>query len=478
MSWLERGTSMTPRQNPGFPTRLQVGAVVGVVVLVVVGVWTLSSQTSPGTSPSPSAGIGLASQLPGTSGSGSLAPSVSLAPGASLAPGTSAGVSPAANGTPAAGKTPAPTTKPAVTPTPKPTPKPTPTPTPKPVTAIKLASAYSGFSHPIFVTGAHDGTNRLFVVEQSGHIRVIVKGKTQSADFLNISGLINFDGAEQGLLGLAFNPSFKTNGYFYVYYNQANGGNAGNIIIARYTALHGTNVANAGSAKLMINPIPHTQFPNHNGGDMAFGPNGLLYFGTGDGGSGGNPTGTSQSQSSYLGKMLRINVNSATPITPTIWAYGLRNPWRWSFDSATGDMWIGDVGQDRYEEIDHVSRAQVLSSTKINFGWNVWEGRSCYPSGTSCSSHGVTMPVAVYDHSLGCAVIGGYVYRGPVAGLRGNYFYSDDCSGRIWRLVAKTGNQTGVQVANTGLNVTSFGTDDAGNEYVVAANGTIYRIGL
>ena len=316
------------------------------------------------------------------------------------------------------------------------------------------------------------------MVEQTGHIRVIVKGKTQSTDFLNISGLINYDGAEQGLLGLAFNPSFKTNGYFYVYYNQANGGNAGNIMIARYTALNGTNVVNASSAKLMISPIPHTQYGNHNGGMMAFGPNGLLYFGTGDGGSGGNPTGTAQSLSSYLGKMLRINVNSATPIKPTIWAYGLRNPWRWSFDSGTGDMWIGDAGQDRYEEIDHVSRSQVLSSTRINFGWNVWEGRACYPSGTSCSAHGVTMPVAVYGHGLGCVVIGGYVYRGPVAGLRANYFYGDNCSGRIWRLVAKAGNQTGVQVADTSLSISSFGTDDAGNEYVVSLGGTIYKIGL
>lgn len=346
------------------------------------------------------------------------------------------------------------------------------------MTKIKLALAYSGFTKPIFITGARDGTNRLFVVEQTGHIRVIVNGKVQSTDFLNISGLINYDGAEQGLLGLAFNPSFKSNGYFYVYYDQANGGNAGNIMIARYTALHGANVASAASAKLMISPIPHTQFPNHNGGDMAFGPNGLLYFGTGDGGSAGNPTGTSQSQSSYLGKMLRINVNSATPIKPVIWAYGLRNPWRWSFDSATGDMWIGDVGQDRYEEIDHVSKAQVLSSTKINFGWNEWEGRSCYPSGTSCSAHGVTMPVAVYGHNLGCAVVGGYVYRGPVAALRGNYFYGDDCSGRIWRLVAKPGNQTGVQVADTSLSISSFGVDDANNEYVVSLSGSIYRIGL
>ncbi len=456
------------RQTQGFPSPLQIALVVGAVVVVVGAVWLLGGATAPGPSASPTGGIGLTSQLPGTSSAagGSAGPGASLAPGTSAAPGTS--VKP--------GTTPKPTTKPTAKPTPKPTPKPT--AAPKPVTAVKLALAYSGFTKPIFVTGARDGTNRLFVVEQTGHIRVIVKGKTQSTDFLNIAGLINYDGAEQGLLGLAFSPTFKTNGYFYVYYNMANGGNPGNIMIARYTALHGTNVASTGTAHKMIAPIPHTQFGNHNGGDMAFGPDSLLYFGTGDGGSGGNPTGTSQSLSSYLGKMLRINVNTSGTAKPVIWGYGLRNPWRWSFDSATGDMWIGDVGQERYEEIDHISRTHVLSSTRVNFGWNVWEGRSCYPSGSSCSSHGVTMPVAVYDHSLGCAVVGGYVYRGSLAAMRGNYFYSDNCSGRIWRLLAIPGNQTPVQVADTSLSVSSFGLDDSNNEYVVSLNGSIYRMGL
>jgi len=281
-----------------------------------------------------------------------------------------------------------------------------------------------------------------------------------------------------GLLGLAFSPSFRTNGHFYVYYNQSG---SGNIVVVQYTAANHTNVADAGSAKILITPIDHTAYSNHNGGMLAFGPDGLLYFGTGDGGGAGNPLHSAQNLSSMLGKILRINVN-VTGAKPVIWAYGLRNPWRWSFDSATGDIWIGDVGQDRYEEIDHVSRAAVESSTKVNFGWNVWEGRSCYPSGTSCSAHGVTMPVAVYAHgsneSVGCAVTGGYVYRGPVAALRGNYFFGDYCTGRIWRLVAKSGNQTPVQVADTSLNITSFGTDDAGNEYVVSAAGRIYRIGL
>jgi hypothetical protein len=214
---------------------------------------------------------------------------------------------------------------------------------------------------------------------------------------------------------------------------------------------------------------------------LAFGPDGLLYFGTGDGGSGGNPTGSAQNLNSLLGKILRINVNLALPRPPTIWAYGVRNPWRFSFDSATGDIWIGDVGQDKFEEIDHVSRAGVVSSTRINFGWNHWEGRACYNPATGCSAAGVTMPVAVYDHgpgdSIGCAVMGGYVYRGPVVALRGNYFFSDNCSGRIWRLTAKAGNQTPVQVLDTGLHPNAFAVDDAGNMYVVT-NGGLYKIGL
>ncbi len=198
------------------------------------------------------------------------------------------------------------------------------------------------------------------------------------------------------------------------------------------------------SAKLMISPIPHTQFPNHNGGDMAFGPDGLLYFGTGDGGSGGNPTGTSQSLGSYLGKMLRINVNSATPIKPDDLGLRPAQPLalvvRLRRPATCGSATSARIATRRSTTS---AGPTVLSSHRVNFGWNIWEGRTCYPPGTGCSSHGITMPVAVYGHSLGCAVVGGYVYRGPVAGLRGNYFYGDDCSGRIWRLVAKAGNQTG-----------------------------------
>jgi glucose/arabinose dehydrogenase len=459
-------TPLSPKTSPLSSTRVRVGALLGVVVIVILAGWTLTATAKPGGSPSPSSGIGQASLAPG----GSAASSTGA--GSSSTPGGSGGVAPSAGAT-KPGATPATGKKP----TPAPTPRRTPTPAPRAVTSIKLATAYSGFSAPIFVTGAHDGTNRLFVVQQSGQIKVIVSGKTQATPFLNISGLIKY-GGEQGLLGLAFSPSFRTNGHFYVYYNQAG---SGNIVVVQYTAANHANVADAGSAKILISPIDHTAYSNHNGGMLAFGPDGLLYFGTGDGGGAGNPLESAQNLNSMLGKILRINVN-VSGAKPVIWAYGLRNPWRWSFDSATGDIWIGDVGQDRYEEIDHVSRAAVVGSTKINFGWNVWEGRSCYPSGTGCSAHGVTMPIAVYAHgtneSVGCAVTGGYVYRGPVAALRGNYFFGDYCSGRIWRLVARSGNQTPVQVADTALNITSFGTDDAGNEYVVAANGRIYRIGL
>jgi glucose/arabinose dehydrogenase len=444
------------------------------VILAVLGVGALDNLTGGTQSRSTSPGIVERSQPASSGGSGTIGSNVSESPGSALTPGGS-GNPP---GSPSPDETP--TTKSIAKPTAKPIakPTPTPTPTPKPVTAIRLSAVLSGFSNPIFITGAHDGTDRLFVVEQSGHIRVVVNGRTRATDFLDISGLVAY-GGEQGLLGLAFSPTFRSDGHFFVYYNMAG---TGNIVVVRYTASRGTNVADAGSALRMITPIDHTAYTNHNGGMLAFGPNGLLYFGTGDGGGAGNPLNSAQNLSSKLGKILRINVNSATPVTPAVWAYGLRNPWRWSFDSATADMWIGDVGQDRYEEIDHVSRAQVLGSVKINFGWNIWEGRACYPSGTGCSARGVTMPVSVYAHgpadSIGCAVVGGYVYRGPVVRLRGNYFFGDYCSGRIWRLMAKSGNQSMVQVANTALNISSFGTDDVGNEYVVAQSGTIYKIGL
>jgi glucose/arabinose dehydrogenase len=446
---------MTPRQDRASSTPVRIGAIVGVIVgvifLVVLAGWTLSSLTGPSASPAAGAGISQTSLAPGASGSSG--PNGSLTADGKPAP------SPALIST----KKPGPT----------PTPARTPAPTPRPVTAIKLSSALTGFSQPIFVTGADDGTNRLFVVQQTGQIKVVVSGKTQAKAFLDISGLVKF-GGEQGLLGLAFSPQYKSNGHFYVYYNQAG---TGDIMVARYTATHNSNVADGGSAKLLISPIDHTAYANHNGGMLAFGPDGLLYFGTGDGGGAGNPLESAQNLSSLLGKILRINVN-VSGAKPTIWAYGVRNPWRWSFDSATGDMWIGDVGQARYEEIDHVSRAAVVGTTKIDFGWNIWEGRACYEPATGCSATGVTMPVAVYAHDVGCAVVGGYVYRGPLAALRGNYFFGDYCSGRIWRLVARAGNQTAVQVADTSLSITSFGQDDEGNLYVVSSAGNIYRMGL
>ncbi len=467
---------MTPRPNPVSSTQLRIGAVAGVIVLVALAGWTVSTLTGP--SPSPSSGFGLVSQLPAGSGSqipgdsnpGDSNPGTSGPTGSgSPVPSGPAGSSPTAGVTPTPGATPVPTKKPG--------PTPTPVPTPKPVTAIKLGAAVTGFSNAIFATGAHDGTNRVFVVQQTGQIKLLHNGGAATT-FLDISGKVQY-GGEQGLLGLAFDPHYSTNGHFYVYYTApdptSNGG--GKIVIERYTASVGT--ANAASGTLMITPIQHPDFKNHNGGMIAFGPDGLLYFGTGDGGSGGNPTGSAQNLGSLLGKILRVNVNGNQPFPrpPTTWAYGVRNPWRWSFDSATGDVWIGDVGQDKYEEIDHVSRAGVVSSTRINFGWNHWEGRACYNPSTGCSAQGITMPVAVYDHSLGCAVIGGYVYRGPVAGLRGNYFFSDNCSGRIWRLEAKAGNQTPVQVLDTGLHPNAFAVDDAGNMYVVTSGG-LYKIGL
>ena len=469
---------MTQRQNASATTQVKIAAVVGTIALIFLAGWTVTTLTGSNPGPSPTSGFGLVSQSPGASGSltpGSSSPGPSV-PGESLVPGESPGTSPTAGTSPTPRATPAPTKKPG----PTPAPRPTPAPTPKPVTAIKLAGAITGFSNAIFATGAHDGTNRIFVVQQSGQIKILHSGAAPTT-FLDISAKVQY-GGEQGLLGLAFDPHFSSNNRFYVYYTAPGPDSGGKEVVARYTATaHNSNVANPASEVLMVAPILHPTYQNHNGGMLAFGPDGLLYFGTGDGGSGGNPTGTAQNLHSLLGKILRINVNVALPTTPAIWAYGVRNPWRFSFDSATGDIWIGDVGQDKYEEIDHVSRAAVVSRTLVNFGWNHWEGRACYNPATGCSAAGVTMPVAVYAHgagdSIGCAVMGGYVYRGPVVGLRGNYFFSDNCSGRIWRLAAKAGNQTPVQVLDTGLHPNAFAVDDAGNMYVVSGGG-LYKIGL
>jgi glucose/arabinose dehydrogenase len=350
----------------------------------------------------------------------------------------------------------------------------------------------SGLSKPVLVTDAGDGSGRLFVVQQGGKIRVFKGGSLLAAPFLDLTANVLSTGFEQGLLGLAFHPSFETNGKFYVYFTlKSNGAQVVNEyrVAAPYTA---DTAAWQTGRRILTMTDPYS---NHNGGHMAFGADGYLYIGTGDGGSAGDPGNRAQSTTSLLGKMLRLDINGTAngkqyrvPATnpyvgiagwDEIWAIGLRNPWGWSFDRANGDLWIADVGQNRYEEID-VSRASAgVAGRKANYGWRQWEGRHCYNPSTGCSATGKTMPVSEYFHDSGnCSVTGGYVYRGTAyPALVGGYFFADYCSGKLWSIAAtSTWPATRVQHVDSPLQITSFGEDEFGNVYIVFQQGYVYRL--
>ena len=306
-----------------------------------------------------------------------------------------------------------------------------------------------------------------------------------STPFLDIRSRVSCCG-ERGLLGLAFSPSYKTNGKFYVDYTDK----SGNTVIAEFHR-SSTNRASTTARVLMKIKQPYA---NHNGGMVAFGPDGMLYIGMGDGGSGGDPGNRAQNRSNVLGKILRIDVRTRTgklaygiPTTnpyahkagdDRVWAYGLRNPWRFSFDAATGDLWIGDVGQDRFEEIDRATKASG-GGRAANFGWRVMEGKSCYRPSSGCNKTSKRLPIATYSHSLGCAVVGGYVYRGTAyPALTGAYLFSDNCTGRIWALTANgASSQTPQQLMNTGMAISSFGQGEDGTLYVAdLVGGAVYKV--
>jgi glucose/arabinose dehydrogenase len=352
---------------------------------------------------------------------------------------------------------------------------------------IGLTSFMSGLSGPVQVTNAGDGSKRLFVVEQRGVIKVWRSGHGLST-FLDMRSRVAF-GGERGLLALAFHPSFERNRKFYVLFTEKG---TGDVIVAEFKASASNRNRAVPSSFRRLLRIGHRAHANHNGGMLAFGTrNGFLYISVGDGGGAGDTANNAQSRKTRLGKILRIDVNGTSsglayriprnnPYAHSliykreIWSRGLRNPWRFSFDRLTGDLWIGDVGQGAWEEIDHAT----LSGTggrDANYGWHVMEGNACYQTG--CDTAGFTMPVAVYDHSQGCAVIGGYVYRGPQAILRGAYLFSDVCSGKIWSIVAAGPSpQTPTLMADTGLGITSFGEGESGTVYITAQNGHVYRL--
>jgi glucose/arabinose dehydrogenase len=354
---------------------------------------------------------------------------------------------------------------------------------------LALVSPVGGFSSPVGIVNAADGSGRLFVIEQPGRIRIVKNGALLSTPFLDISTHIS-SGGERGLLGLAFPPGFATKQHFYVYYTNP----AGDIVIARYrVSATNADAADAGSEQIVIT-VPHPTNSNHNGGQLNFGPSdGFLYAGTGDGGSGGDPPNNAQNTNVLLGKIIRLDVETGNPTTytvpptnpfvgrtgfrPEIWAYGVRNPWRFSFDRQTKDLYIADVGQGNYEEIDFQPAA---STGGENYGWRIMEGFHCYPPGTTtCDQTGLTLPVIEYDHSAGdCSVTGGYVYRGGAfPRMQGLYFYGDFCSGRIWGLRRVSSAWQSALLLDTSFQITAFGEDEAGNLYAASyGTGEVYSV--
>lgn len=344
---------------------------------------------------------------------------------------------------------------------------------------IGLTPFATGFASPVEI--AHPtNDSRLFVVEQGGKIKIVnPNGTTNATPFLTLTSATISTGGERGLLGLTFHPNYATNGYFYVNYTNT----GGNTVIARYTVSADTNIADASSASVIL--TINQPFANHNGGSLKFGPDGYLYIGMGDGGNAGDPGNRAQNPNELLGKMLRIDVDSESPygIPPTnpyaesltfrkeIWAVGLRNPWKFSFDLTNGNLWIADVGQKQIEEINKVS----VSEAGLNYGWKCFEGSTAY-SGCPELPTGYTFPIAEYSHTLGCSITGGYVYNGSLySNFQGKYFFADYCSNKIGLL-----NSDGLiswSSVFTGAKFTTFGEDNNGELYIAGSGtSTIYKI--
>ncbi|MGE5893620.1 MAG: PQQ-dependent sugar dehydrogenase [bacterium] len=349
---------------------------------------------------------------------------------------------------------------------------------------ISATAVASGFNQPVHITHAGDGSGRLFVVEQAGVIRIIKNGVLVPTPFLAISERV-LSGGERGLLSVAFPPRYSSKGYFYVNYTARGDGHT---VVARYRVSADPDIADPATEQVLL--TIDQPFANHNGGLILFGPDGNLYIGMGDGGSGGDPLNNGQNPGTLLGKLLRIDTesspNSASYVIPTtnpfvqnpayldeIWASGLRNPWRFSFDRLTGDLYIADVGQDAWEEIDFQSAS---STGGENYGWNIMEGNHCFRD-PACVKTGLIIPVAEYDHSSGdCSVTGGMVYRGRESpNLQGIYLFGDFCSGRIRGLRRAGSAWESSLLLDTAFSISTFGEDEAGNMYVADyASGNIY----
>lgn len=350
---------------------------------------------------------------------------------------------------------------------------------------VTLAPVANGLSFPLLLT-APPGDQRLFIVEKGGRIRIVANGALLEQPFLDISASVS-RGSEQGLLGLAFSPAYATDGRFFINYTDTQG----DTHVSAWTVSTDPNVADAASERVLL--TVEQPYSNHNGGHLAFGPDSYLYIGMGDGGSGGDPQGHGQDGSDLLGSLLRLDVSgadgyaipvdnpfvgSADDLRGELWDIGLRNPWRFSFDRATGDLYIADVGQSSREEINAVTAA-AGGGRGINYGWNVMEGLQCFGGG-HCDQGGLTLPVLDYGRGDGCSVTGGFVYRGSaIPELQGQYFYSDYCQGwvRSFRLVNGVAtDQRQWPTLAPGGSVPSFGEDVDGELYVIDASGSVYRI--
>ncbi|NNJ10363.1 glucose dehydrogenase [Chloroflexales bacterium ZM16-3] len=351
--------------------------------------------------------------------------------------------------------------------------------------SVRLEEVLGGFNRPTFITGAGDGSGRLFVAEQVGRVWVVRDGARADLPFLDISDLVDVSGSEQGLLSVAFHPRYAENGSFFVDYTDLRG----DTVVARYHVSANADLADRDSAEVLL--AQQQPAANHNGGQLAFGPDGYLYVGLGDGGGGGDTYGNGQNLGTLLGTILRLDVDGAPPYgipadnpfvgrgdaRPEIWAWGLRNPWRFSFDRETDDLYIADVGQNAVEEVNVQPAA---SAGGENYGWNTMEGTDCFLA-QGCDQAGLTLPVTTYRHSSaegGCSITGGYVYRGKrLPQAVGLYLYSDYCSGNLWALRRQGAGWENRLIGKLGVSPSSFGEDEAGELYVADhAGGAIYRV--